>query len=346
MKPLEFTTAADLPASWDQDLGDNIYLHRFFLRFMEGRSDTQESRYLMFTDASGAADTRFMSFVRKKFVITQFFSWFSLKMFSRFVYVPLSVGRPGVHLGRATEDFFWNYVRGLNGMRLVFNLQDGASVTDFVRITTCPSCVLDVRWNSFDAYMADLRSHYRNRYKKALKRSAGLRIYKLEDNSRFDEDLYALYLQTLKRADYKIETLRMEFFRGDFFDIFVMEDESGKPIAFYQLLKNGDELIFEFTGCDAEQVSRHDAYNRMLLEIIRYGVENGFKRIDFGQTAEEAKLRLGCRYRRISILVSHSNPILNFALKLLAPLLSYKPIPEDSFTVFKSAPESQAGGNP
>ena len=339
MSPLEFSTAFDLPENWDQDLGTNIYLSRSFLRFMEGRSDVEESRYYMFTDDSGAPGVRFMLFTRKKYVITQF-TKFSLTAFTRFVYVPLSVARPGVYLGTGSSRPFFDFVRGLEGMRLVFNLPGEVRFPGFVQITTCPRCVLDVRWDSFDGYMASLRSHYRNRYKKALKRSSGLRIYKLENNNYFGEDLYALYLQVLKRADYKIETLGLEFFRGSFFDTFVMEDESGRPVAFYQLLENGEELIFEFTGFDAELVSRHDAYNRMLMEIIRHAIENGFKRIDFGQTAEEAKLRIGCRYEYIYVLASHSNPFLNLALRIFAPLLNYKPMPEKSFNVFRAE-----GGN-
>ncbi|MCL2457311.1 MAG: GNAT family N-acetyltransferase [Desulfobulbus sp.] len=344
MRPLEFTAAADLPESWDQGLAGNIYLRRFFLRFMEGRSDVHESRYYMLTDNYGAPDTRFVLFTRKKFVITQF-TRLSLQALSRFVYVPLSVGRPGVHLGTGRSELFFAFVRELKGMRLVFNLPGDIRAPGFVQMMTCPSCVMDLRWSDFDGYMADLRSHYRNRCKKALKRSSGLRIYRLMDNSHFGDDLYSLYLQTLKRADYVIETLSLEFFRGDFFDIFVMEDDSGRPVAFYQLLQNGDELIFEFTGSDADLASRHDAYTRMLLEIIRYGIENGFKRIDFGQTAEEAKLRVGCRYKYIYILASHSNPVVNFMLKIFAPLLRYKPMPEDSFSVFKTTPVHLKDGN-
>jgi hypothetical protein len=345
MRPLVFDTAADLPASWDQDLGANIYLRRSFLRFMEGRSDVEDSRYYMFTDDAGVPDTRFMLFTRRKYVITQF-TRFSLRAFSRFVYVPLSVARAGVHLGSASRELFFDFVRGLTGMRLVFNLPGEVRSPGFVQVTTCPRCVLDVRWHSFAGYLADLRSYYRNRFTKALKRSSGLRIYKLEDNSRFGEDLYALYLQVLQRADYTIETLNLEFFRGDFFDIFVMEDASGRPVAFYQLLANGDELIFEFTGFDAELALRHDAYTRMLLEIIRHAIENGFKRIDFGQTAEEAKLRAGCRYEYIYVLASHSNPVWHLALKLFAPLLHYKPLPADSFHVFKTAPAGRQGVEP
>ncbi|MDR1396563.1 MAG: GNAT family N-acetyltransferase [Desulfarculales bacterium] len=344
MKLHEFTSAADIPPSWDEGLGNNIYLKRNFLRFMEGRSDAEDSRYYMFSDDKGIPDSRFMLFTRKKYVITQF-TRFSLTAFTRFVYVPLSVARPGVHLGEGSKKNFFDLVRALRGMRLVFNLPQAIRHPAFVQIKTCPRCVLDLRWSSFEEYLADLRSHYRYRAQKALKKSSALKIGKLADNNSFNEELYALYLQVMERADYKIETLSLDFFRGGFFDIFVMQDDAGKYVAFYQLLENGDELIFEFTGLDARQSVKYDAYNRMLLEIVRYGIERGFRRIDFGQTAEEAKLRLGCRYEHIYVLASHSNRFLNFLFRACASLLNYKPFPENRFRVFKSV-ASEEGDNP
>jgi predicted N-acyltransferase len=45
---------------------------------------------------------------------------------------------------------------------------------------------LPLRWSSFEDYLADLRSHYRRRYRKALRASAGLRMRFLADPSEFD----------------------------------------------------------------------------------------------------------------------------------------------------------------
>ena len=36
----------------------------------------------------------------------------------------------------------------------------------------------------------------------------------------------------------------------------------------------------------------YDIYISLLLKIIEYGIKNKFKIIDFGQTADEAKLKL------------------------------------------------------
>lgn len=332
----EYGTAENLPEGWDEAVGDNIYLRRDFLTFMERAGDVESTRYYAYTDAAGKLAGGGMFFYRNDCVINQFMNRAPLTVRAGYAYVPLSVSRPGMFGCAEAQATLCEYIRRhTKGLQLIFNVPEGVQAEGFCRVTTCPRCVLDLRWPSFEAYLAAMRSNYRNRYTKALKRSAGLRIRLLADNREFDDALHALYLQVHQRADYKIEQLSREFFRGDFFKIFVVEDQAGTPVAFYQLLENGEELIFEFTGFDAEAAKQHDAYVRMLLEIVRYGLENGFRRIDFGQTAEEAKLKLGCRYEKLSVLARHSNPLFNGLLRLCTPLLHYKPLAEGGFNVFK-----------
>lgn len=52
--------AADLPAEWDDVVGDNVYLRRDFLAFME-RCDDCGQRYHLVRDAAGRLDTVFMT---------------------------------------------------------------------------------------------------------------------------------------------------------------------------------------------------------------------------------------------------------------------------------------------
>ncbi len=333
----EYFSAADLPEAWDDDLGDNIYMRRYFLRFMEGRSDNTDERRVAFEGADGRLAERFVLFRRPDYVITQFTDT-AVRMDTTFIHVPLSVSKPGIVMAGANGPAS-AHIRGLRGLKLVMNLPEAIRPRGFAQIRTCPRCVLHLRWNDFVGYMGSLRSAYRNRYKKALQRSALLTLRLLRDNREFDEKLYGLYLQVHDKARYKVEKLKADFFRGDFFKIFVLESPEGAPVAFFQLLENGPELIFEFAGMDYALAPRYDAYVRVLLEIVRYGIENDFERIDFGQTAEDAKLKIGCVYEHLFVLAHHSNPFLNLLLKLCAPLLRYNPLKEDSFTVFKDTPK-------
>lgn len=72
----------------------------------------------------------------------------------------------------------------------------------------------------------------------------------------------------------------------------------------------------------------------MLYEIIRYGIENGFKSIDFGQTADDTKLKLGSRYHTLYAVLHHHNPIVNAVAKRIAKYIEYRPL-TTQFRVFK-----------
>ena len=94
------------------------------------------------------------------------------------------------------------------------------------------------------------------------------------------------------------------------------------------------EEIFEFVGVDYRYTGTFDTYHRILLEIVRYGIENGFKTIDFGQTADESKLKLGSEYTMLYAYLHHSNRFINRLNKKLAKYIEYKPITTD-YRVFK-----------
>lgn len=131
----------------------------------------------------------------------------------------------------------------------------------------------------------------------------------------------------------RIERLSKAYFQGDMFRLFVAEEE-GEPVGFVQLLENGDELIFEFVGLDYRCNARLSVYHRMLLEIVDYGIRGGFRTIDFGQTADDTKLKLGCKYTFLYAALHHSNPLINNLCRRLAHILEYKPL-QTRFRVFK-----------
>ena len=78
----------------------------------------------------------------------------------------------------------------------------------------------------------------------------------------------------------------------------------------------------------------YDTYHRILLEIVRYGIENNFRTIDFGQTADESKLKLGSEYTMLYAYLHHSNPLVNAINRKLAKYIEYKPITTE-YRVFK-----------
>lgn len=325
--------AAELPADWDRAVGDNLYMRRDFLAFLESCEDCGQ-RYHYIRDDTGTIDTVFMTHIRRGYNLAMF-TPFDLRVKMTFVYVPVSVTRPGIHAGRHRDEAL-AFIRAIRGYTMILNLPND-DAPGFATGYTCPQCVLNIRWASLDEYLKSLRSGYRRRCQVALRASEGLRLRWLASPEEFDEALYGLYRQVVAHSRLVLETLTIDFFRGHYFRILVLEDAAG-PQGFIQLLPNGQELIFEFVGMNYATVPQYDTYQRMLLEIIRYGIDNGFTSIDFGQTADESKLKLGCDYTMLYAALHHSNPLMMAGARLLAPRLQYKPL-TTKFHVFKQAGE-------
>lgn len=325
---VKYKNASELPTDWDEAARGNVYLTREFISFMENADDRKKYYYGVF--CNGKLDTIFETVEQPDFNIAMF-AGKKRPIKATLIYVPLSVTRAGISfkncLTEATE-----YIRRIPGYKLILNLPD-ISVKGFAKGYTCAKNILEIKWKTFDEYFTSLRSNYRYRYKKALSKSAPLNIRYLNGGGEFTPEMYVLYEQVYNRSEIKIEKLTDRFFRGKFFKIFVMEENS-VPRGFVQLIEIGDELVFEFVGVDYSVNNNYDIYISMLLEIVRYGIDNGFKTVDFGQTADDAKLKLGCRRVPLYALLCHSNPVLNIGCKLFAPKLQCKPFPLN-FDVFK-----------
>ena len=324
----EFDSITKVPDEWDTIIDDNIYMSKEFLTFME-RIDKCEQKYYMIYD-DGDLDTVFMSYVRKKYNPAMF-TKLNLHQRMTMIYVPLSVTRPGIaynkHLDKAMD-----FIKTIKGPKMLLNIED-VDPRGYAKGLTCPKCILTNRFASFDDYMNSLRSNYRYRYTKCFKKSAPLTLEYLENNEDFTDEMYECYLQVYNKSRMHVEKLPIEFFRGKYFKIFVLRNEE-KVVGFGQMLPNGTELVFEFVGVDYELNNTYDTYHRILLEIVKYGIENKFETIDFGQTADESKLKLGSKYTMLYAYMHHSNKMLNSVYKKMAKYIEYKPITTD-YNVFK-----------
>lgn len=324
-----YERVSELPAQWDEAAGDNPYLKREFLAFMDTADDSVK-RYYAVAEKDGRLQSVFMTCVRRKYNLAMFTKR-RFRITVTMVYLPLSVTRAGIAYERGLEEAA-AFVKKIRGYKIFLNLPD-VPMPGYAKGLTCPKCSLQIRWKSFDEYMAALRSNYRYRFRKALKKSAALSVRYLRDGAEFTDDMYKLYERVYDKSQIRVEKLSKIFFTGKFFDIFVLE-EGDVPRGFVQLMANGDELVFEFVGIDYSVNARYDTYLAMLLEIVRYGIANGFKSIDFGQTADDTKLKLGCKYEYLYAYLHHKNPFLNALCKKLAPRLQYRPL-QENFDVFR-----------
>lgn len=192
---------------------------------------------------------------------------------------------------------------------------------------TLSTFVFENKFSDFDEYLNYLRSPYRRRINKALKQRERLIIRKFS-RCEFSHEHYKLYLSIMGRTENPLETLSIEFFQQYEAELYEFIDkETNEVIGFIQLKEIRDKLYFLFGGFKKEDIELYDIYYNMLLKIIETGIEKCVREIEFGQTAEESKLKIGCIEKYKYLYIHHSNPLINFFIQLLVPLFTYKTYP-------------------
>ena len=338
-----YQKAAQLPVVWNEIAGDNIFLHKDMLERLEAENPCHQSYHL------NEVEMIILVSYKLKLNLLTFTKNFSLKLPVNIVGVPMSVAKSGYAFGdpgkrvplsqkSKSDDLngqhnviaFSSYVKSLQGFWLLLNADHHLNLSQG---QTLPTCKLELSWESFEAYLASMRSHYRYRLTKALQKFSAINVAELEDNSSFDEEMYKLYLNVYERSQEKLEKLPIGFFKT-FPAKLLKFTLNGDVVAFLQLAKNDEELIFLFGGFQHSLNQKYDLYLNMLLQIVSYGLSLGVKRIDFGQTSEETKLKLGAVQEPKYLYVHHSNGLINTVLNKLVGKFSYRPYPI-SHKVFK-----------
>lgn len=240
-----------------------------------------------------------------------------LKAKAQIIGLPISLSQGGCfgNLNKAIEA-----VRKRKGLKIILNAD-----TEIIKgARTLSTFVFENNFETFDDYLNKLRSSYRRRINKALRYRDYLDIRKIQ-NGNFGESHYKLYLSIMARTDNPLETLPIDFFRNYDSEIYEFADGDDNVTGFIQLKEFNDKLCFLFGGFNKEDVEKYDIYYNMLLKIIEIAIEKKVKTIEFGQTAEESKLKIGCREVYKYLYVHHSNEVINYIIQKLLPFMSYRP---------------------
>ena len=116
----QFDSIFKVPDVWDSVIGDNLYLSKDFLSFMETVDKCDQRYYMLFDD--GVLDSVFMSYVRKKYNLAMF-TKFNLYQKMTMIYVPLSVTRPGIAYGKHLDKVM-DFIKTLKGPKMILNIGD------------------------------------------------------------------------------------------------------------------------------------------------------------------------------------------------------------------------------
>jgi predicted N-acyltransferase len=193
----------------------------------------------------------------------------------------------------------------------------------FLSVGIPPTAVVDLPYASFDDYLGAMRAQYRRRARQALKRSHALRVEHHEQFEDLADDLARLWRLIYDRArEIKRELLTPAYFQAVSrlaqSSVLVLRREDGSVASFALLLADGPWLSFLQCGFDAEAGRSEGAYFRLLYEIVRFGIETGFRQVDLGITTLEPKLDVGGIPVPLFAWVRHRNPVIQRVLQTVA----------------------------
>ncbi|WGD35802.1 GNAT family N-acetyltransferase [Olleya sp. YS] len=200
------------------------------------------------------------------------------------------------------------------------------------KVQVQPNMMLDIpeTWNTIDNYILALEKKYKRRYKTALKKA--IQISKKElDLDAIDvasKQLYRLYKCVSDNAKVNSFVLHDRHFfnlKKELKNQFKLYGYylNKELVGFYTLIVNNQTLETYFLGHQPELQHQHQLYLNMLYDMLRFGVENNFKKIVYARTAMEIKSSVGAKPHTMHIYMKHTNNfIANTALKFIVKTLN------------------------
>ncbi len=185
---------------------------------------------------------------------------------------------------------------------------------------------LDNQWENFDEYRESLTSKYRVRLKKVFKDSKSIVMKKLthDEIGEVIDQLHALYMNTAEKVDLNLGYLCPNYFLnmskiwGDQF--FVMTYcLNGEMVGFMSILMEEDDLDINYMGMNYEYNRSYKLYNRMLLDLVKVGIDLKTKKMHLGRTATEMKSTVGADAIPMHIYLTSPNRIVDKCMRLFEP---------------------------
>lgn len=190
----------------------------------------------------------------------------------------------------------------------------------YFRFSVQPTMMLKLRenWKTFDDYLNDFSTKYRNRAKSAKKKLTDVekRELDLDEIKKRQKEMNILYQNVAENASFNTFFLaenhfeRMKEDLKEKFKIFGYFSDQ-KLIGFYTLILNNDDVDTYFLGYDKELQKEKQLYLNMLLDMVEFSIDKSFQRIIFGRTALEIKSTIGAEPIEIFGLMKHNNFLLN-----------------------------------
>jgi len=198
------------------------------------------------------------------------------------------------------------------------------------RIPNLPGAHLAVRWRTFGAYLDSMRSHYKQKIVKRMRRFAasGLSVDVEHGFARHAARLAALWRNVYDRAtEYRREILTARFFEeidrelGDKSSI-VLARYGRTIVGFTLLLDDEDKLVPLYSGLDYSYNERSALYFNLLYRAVEVGIVLGKRVVDLGITTLVPKKDLGAESIPIHMYIKGLNPLVDTVVPALWRLMT------------------------
>lgn len=354
------TSAAELPPDWDEVAGSNIFLRRCYLAVLERAAPgNMTCRFIGLWDNGnlcGVAVVQVLDFSSiqtfgardhkvKNAIRTFFFKRFSSRV--------LIVGNnmltgenafriPGgpqwlERLADAVADLEAAFRPHLTIWKDFYPKQSSRfeipKFKSYFRFSTQPNMVLDFNpaWRAEADYVAAFLKKYRDQYKRARKKFAGVTKKRLSagEIAGLQTEMHALYLTVALNAPFNTFFLSTGHFHamkqclGDDFQIdgYFFDDVL---IGFSTTILNGSDVDTYFLGYEEHHQKDRMLYLNMLYDMVANAISIGSERIILARTALEIKSSVGATPRVMFGFIRHRNPFLNRMMAFLFPFFEPK----------------------
>lgn len=188
-----------------------------------------------------------------------------------------------------------------------------------------PNMMLTLRdsWDTFDDYLAALKTKFRVKARKAFKQSADLKVEDItkENIEAFLPKMDALYKKVVAKADFNFGDFDVNTYKdlitnlGDQYILkaYFLQDSM---VGFMSGAINNDALDAHFVGIDYRYNRRYAIYQRMLYDYIRIAIDRRLSKLNFARTASEIKSSVGAVPQDLTIYIRHKKTITNKLLQL------------------------------
>lgn len=358
-----FTSIHETDATiWDSHV-DTIHFyhsHDFLSCLQDGKVEGADFWYVMIHDNGTLVSTAVLSSFVINLDLMIGSHWLSrLESLTRtnlfkvkilFCGTPVSIGHKNIYCVEGYESKSYAIVANLmeeiarkNKIKhLVFKefLQSEVAITDtifpklgYFRGYSLPYISLPVEWDNYHDYLDKMRHGYRRQIIAAKNKLSDSVSIEIMDSSKVDaKHFFEGYMSVMSRAAVKLEVLNESFFYH-FFDrmrgkaiVFTMYD-GNRVLSSILAVKARDTLYFVWAS-KFDSRDDHQSYFNLVDALVRYGIEQGIKTIQLGQTAYYTKQRFGGQAMEVFLyyraLQAWNHKILSKYSKFIFPKIELK----------------------